>query len=87
MSIQGRNGVSIPVCLFHESEGTVVTVELKSGDSFRGRVASAEDSMNMCLSGVTHTDITGRTTEMENVFLRGSKILFVSLPELLRHSV
>lgn len=41
--------IGIPIKVLHEAEGHVITVEMKSGELFRGRLAEAEDSMNMHL--------------------------------------
>ncbi len=39
-------GVGIPIKLIHESTGHVVTVELKSGEMYRGQLSEAEDNWN-----------------------------------------
>ena len=36
----------MPIKLLHEGEGHVVTVELKNGETYRGMLVEAEDSMN-----------------------------------------
>lgn len=36
----------MPLKLLHEGEGHVVTVELKNGETYRGMLTEAEDSMN-----------------------------------------
>ena len=33
MAVTGKRGVGIPTILLHDGEGTLVTVELKSGES------------------------------------------------------
>lgn len=38
--------VGVPIKLLHEGEGHVVTVELKNGETYRGMLTEAEDSMN-----------------------------------------
>ena len=42
--------------------------------------------MNCMLSRVTHTGRDDRVRELENVFLRGSQIRFIQLPEILKDS-
>jgi len=44
----------------------------------------AEDNMNVMLSKVQHTARDSRVSELSNVFLRGSQIRFVQLPEILK---
>ena len=38
--------IGVPIKLLHEGEGHVVTVELKNGETYRGMLTEAEDSMN-----------------------------------------
>ena len=38
--------IGVPIKLLHEGEGHVVTVELKNGETYRGMLVEAEDSMN-----------------------------------------
>lgn len=54
---------SVPVKVLHESEGHVVTVELKTGELYRGQLDSSEDTMNVALSSVVHTARDGRVTK------------------------
>ena len=76
--------VGIPVKLFREAESHPVTVELKSGDVYRGTLEESEDSMSCLLKAVHHTARDGRVMRLEAVYLRGSQIRFVVLPELLK---
>ena len=38
--------IGVPIKILHEGEGHVVTVELKNGETYRGMLTEAEDSMN-----------------------------------------
>jgi len=76
----------IPIALLHESEGHTVTVELKNGNLYRGHLLQAEDNMNCLIEGVSCTAKTGKTTNLEQVYLRGSQIRFFVLPDMLRHA-
>lgn len=38
--------VGVPITILHEGEGHVVTVELKNGETYRGLLSEAEDTMN-----------------------------------------
>ena len=42
--------LGVPIKLLHEAEGHVVTVELKNGETYRGLLDEAEDTMNVRLS-------------------------------------
>ena len=76
--------VGIPVKLFREAESHPVTVELKSGEVYRGTLEESEDSMSCLLKNVHHTGRDGRVVRLEAVYLRGSQIRFIVLPELLK---
>ena len=39
--------IGVPVKLIHEAEGHIVTVELKNGETYRGLLMEAEDTMNV----------------------------------------
>jgi small nuclear ribonucleoprotein D3 len=78
--------VGIPIKLIHEAEGHVITVETTMGEVYRGQMIEAEDSMNLALANVTMTAADGRQSRLEHVYLRGSKIRFVILPDMLRNA-
>lgn len=42
--------------------------------------------MNIQMSNITVTHRDGSITNMQSCFLRGSKIVFVSMPEILKHA-
>ena len=42
--------IGVPVKLLHEAESHVVSIELKTGETYRGTLEEAEDSMNCHLS-------------------------------------
>eukprot|EP01006_Ploeotia_vitrea_P010318 TRINITY_DN26798_c0_g1_i2.p2 TRINITY_DN26798_c0_g1~~TRINITY_DN26798_c0_g1_i2.p2 ORF type:complete len:116 (+),score=47.19 TRINITY_DN26798_c0_g1_i2:119-466(+) len=78
--------IGVPVKLLHEAEGHIVTVELVTGELYRGLIMDAEDNMNVQLANVTFTGRDGSTRKMEHVFIRGSKIRFMILPAMLANS-
>ena len=47
--------LGIPVKLLHEASGHVVTVELKSGELYRGSMLECEDNWNCQLENITYT--------------------------------
>eukprot|EP01006_Ploeotia_vitrea_P044662 TRINITY_DN66848_c2_g2_i1.p2 TRINITY_DN66848_c2_g2~~TRINITY_DN66848_c2_g2_i1.p2 ORF type:complete len:115 (-),score=16.39 TRINITY_DN66848_c2_g2_i1:429-773(-) len=79
-------GIGIPVKLLHEAEGHTVTVETISGDVYRGYLTDAEDNMNCKINNLTLTKKDGSTTTLEQVYLRGSKIKFLVLPDMLKNA-
>lgn len=78
--------VSVPIKLLHEGEGHVVTVELRNGELYRGQLKESEENMNCQLSNVLFTARDGRVRKMEHVYLRGSQIRFLVLPDLLKNA-
>ncbi|EIW70160.1 hypothetical protein TREMEDRAFT_38820 [Tremella mesenterica DSM 1558] len=75
--------LGVPVKLLHESLGHVVTVELKTGEMYRGKLMEAEDNLNIALKDITVTARDGRVSQMDMVYIRGSMIRFVIVPDLL----
>ncbi|KAL7478960.1 hypothetical protein ACHAW6_004711 [Cyclotella cf. meneghiniana] len=80
------SNVGIPIKLLYEAEGMKVTVEMKNGEIYRGLLLNAEDTMNLTLSEVIRTARNGQVSKLPTVYLRGSGIRFVALPELLRNA-
>lgn len=56
-------GVGVPVKLLLEAEGHPITVELLSGDVYRGTLEACEETMNCQLRSVVHTGRDGRVTK------------------------
>ncbi|KAF0717337.1 Aste57867_2368 [Aphanomyces stellatus] len=86
MAVTGKRGVGIPTILLHDGEGTIVTVEMKNGDLYRGYLDETEDNMNCLLKDAIRTDVRGITTHCEHVYLRGSQIVFIVFPDMLKHA-
>ncbi len=83
-SLSGNIGV--PVKLLYEAQGLTASIEVSSGQTFRGKLASVEDNMNVNMREVTVTHRDGHVTVAESVFLRGSHITLFVLPDTLRHA-
>ncbi|EPR60838.1 LSM domain-containing protein [Toxoplasma gondii TgCatPRC2] len=78
--------VGTPVKLLYEGLGHTVTVEIKSGEVYRGVLENAEDNMNCLLQTVTVTHRDGRVVSLEQVYIRGSQVKFIVFPDMLRHA-
>eukprot|EP00038_Savillea_parva_P006403 m.163590 g.163590 ORF g.163590 m.163590 type:complete len:113 (-) comp12314_c0_seq1:1704-2042(-) len=76
----------VPVKLLHEAEGHTVTCVLKGGEQYRGKLVEAEDNMNCQLADIVFTDKTGKTSHLESVYIRGSKMRFLQLPDMLKNA-
>ncbi|CAH2067557.1 unnamed protein product [Thlaspi arvense] len=78
--------LGIPVKLLHESSGHIVTVELKSGEVYRGGMIECEDNWNCQLENITYTAKDGKVSQLEHVFIRGSKVRFIVIPDMLKNA-
>lgn len=78
--------IGIPIKLLHEAEGHIITIETISGEVYRGNLVEAEDNMNVHLTTVQLTRRDGSVTSLEQAFLRGSKIRFFIVPDMLKHA-
>ena len=87
MSILAKSGkIGIPVVLLHESEALLITVEMKTGDVARGWLMKAEDCWNVKLKDVTLTNSEGNERRLKTLYIRGDRINFIVLPEILGES-
>ncbi|EOQ99837.1 hypothetical protein E3P92_02032 [Wallemia ichthyophaga] len=77
---------SVPIKLIHETLGHVVTIELKSGQLYRGKLQEAEDNLNVSLQDITVTARDGRVSQLDQVYIRGSMIKFVVVPDMLQNA-
>ena len=94
--------IGVPVKVLHEAEGHIVTIETTSGEVslllhileidkckmqvYRGKLIEAEDNMNSQMASVTVTYRDGRVAQLENIYIRGSKIRFMILPDMLKNA-
>ena len=78
--------IGVPVKVFHEAVGHIVTIETTMGELYRGKLVEAEDNMNCLMGNLTVTYRDGRTAQLEHVFIRGSKIRFAILPDMIKNA-
>ena len=78
--------IGVPIKVLHEAEGHVITLETTMGELFRGKLVEAEDNMNCLMGHITVTYRDGRTAQLEQVYIRGSKIRFIILPDMLKNA-
>ncbi|KAL0760381.1 hypothetical protein Bca101_076531 [Brassica carinata] len=80
-----------------EASGHVVTVELKSGELYRGSMIECEDNWNCQLEDITFTAMDAKVSQLEHIFIRGSKVRWISnlwrdvdrfmvIPDILKHA-
>ena len=78
--------IGVPIKVLQEAEGHIVTVETTTGEVYRGNLMKAEDNMNSQMASVTVTYRDGRVAQLENIYIRGSKIRFMILPDMLKNA-
>ena len=81
-----QKGIGVPVKLIHEAEGHVVTLELKTGEMYRGELFDVEDNWNCQLKDVTATAKDGRVSQLDHIYVRGGRIRLVIVPDMLKNA-
>ncbi len=76
----------VPITLLREGEGHVVTIEMKNGQIYRGRLTDTEETMNCALNDVTSTARDGKVSKLEQVYVRGSYVKYIVLPDVLKNA-
>jgi len=70
----------------YRCQGHVVTLELSSGQVYRGKLLEAEDNMNVQLKDVQQTARDGRVSHLDQIYIRGSHVRFFIVPDMLRNA-
>jgi len=78
--------IGVPIKILHEAEGHVITLETSTGEVYRGKLVEAEDNMNCQMTDITVTYRDGKVVQLENVYIRGSKVRFMILPDMLKNA-
>ena len=78
--------IGIPIKLLHDAEGQIVTMELRTGEVYRGYLDEAEDNMNCHMTDITVTAKDGKVSHLKRVYIRGSQIRFMVLPDMLKNA-
>lgn len=72
--------------MLHEAAGHVITLELKDGTTYRGKLLDAEDNMNVQLKDITVTGRDGQVSQLDQLFVRGSHVRFFIVPDMLKNA-
>ena len=64
----------------------LVKLRCKYLQVYRGKLIEAEDNMNSQMASVTVTYRDGRVAQLEHIYIRGSKIRFLILPDMLKNA-
>ncbi|RMF91747.1 MAG: small nuclear ribonucleoprotein [Methanobacteriota archaeon] len=65
-----------PFDLIHKSLNRVVTVKMKNGASFTGRMLSYDENLNLFLEDARELEVGGR--EFKSLVLKGGNIVCIS---------
>jgi len=79
-------GLGNPVKLLHEAIGHVCTCELNTGEVSRGKLIEAEDNWNLQMADVTMTARDGQVSRLQRIFIRGSKVRLLIVPDMLKNA-
>jgi len=71
----------VPLRVLLDSVRSTVAIELVTGEVYRGYLLEAQENMNCRMNNITVTYRDGRTRHLDHVFIRGSKVRFVVLPD------
>ncbi|CAO3610110.1 unnamed protein product [Cunninghamella blakesleeana] len=78
--------IGVPIKLLHEAQGHIITLELKTGQLYRGKLLEAEDNMNIQMKEITVTTRDGRVSQLDQVYIRGSSVRFFIVPDMLKNA-
>ncbi|XP_055927477.1 small nuclear ribonucleoprotein Sm D3-like isoform X2 [Argiope bruennichi] len=73
--------VGVPTQLLQEAEGEIISVEVMTGEEFRGKLIKAQNNNYCILSDVTVTYKSGFVRSSVETYLRWKQIRFIILPE------
>lgn len=72
----------LPSTLLTTSTGHSILVELKSGETYNGKLTDCDAWMNVNLKGVVCTSPSGDSfLKMDQIFIRGNTIKYVRIPD------
>ncbi|KAE8805519.1 small nuclear ribonucleoprotein SmD3b [Hordeum vulgare] len=78
--------LGIPMKLLHEAAGHVVVVELKTSEVYRGSMIECENNWNCQIENITFTPKDGKVSQLEHVFITGSRVRFMTIPDMLKNA-
>lgn len=78
--------VGVPIKLVHESKNHVISIEVKTGEMYRGYLVEIDDTMNCLVENCHHTAIDGKASYFDQVYIRGSQIRFIIVPDMFKNA-
>uniref|UniRef100_A0A8C5RCG3 Small nuclear ribonucleoprotein Sm D3 n=1 Tax=Laticauda laticaudata TaxID=8630 RepID=A0A8C5RCG3_LATLA len=74
--------IGVPIKVLH-----IITCETNTDEVYYGKLIEAEDNMNCQMSNITVTYCDGCIAQLEQVYIHGSKIRFLILPDMLKNAL
>lgn len=84
METKGEEDVGVPIKLLLECAGHKIKIVSVFGDTFEGLLVAAENTMNCHMSAVTLTKQNKSVSKMDNLYINGSQIKMIYLPDVLQ---
>ena len=78
--------VGVPIKLVHESKNHIITIEVKTGELYRGYLVEIDDTMNCLVENCHQTSVTGKNSYFDKVYIRGSQIRFIIVPDMFKNA-
>jgi U6 snRNA-associated Sm-like protein LSm4 len=76
-----RDGWQLPLALLRAAVSSPILVELKSGETYNGRLGSCDAWMNLNLTDVIYTSAAGdRFFKIPTCYVRGSAVKYLRMP-------
>lgn len=73
--------LGVPCKLLKEFKDRKITIEANNGDVYRGLLHDVEENLSVSLDEVKATMSDGKIVQMKGVYLKGSRIRLISLPD------
>jgi len=81
-----RRTISPAIKLLHESEKHTITIIVVNEDTVTGELTNSEDSWNILIKDATIKTKSGYKYKCEKIFIRGSHVMILTLPDILKNS-
>ncbi|XP_054428158.1 small nuclear ribonucleoprotein Sm D3-like [Pteronotus mesoamericanus] len=75
--------IGVPNKVLHEAEGHTAACETNASEVYHGKPIEVGDNK---MSNITVTHRDGQVAQLEQVFIRGSKVCFLTVPGMLENA-
>lgn len=85
-SLPAKMSYSVLIKVLHEAAGHIMTCETNTDKMYHGKLSGREDNINCRMSNIAVPYREGPVAQLEQVYIRGSKIRFLILPDMLKNA-